>query len=382
MSDSVTAQPGGRIRRPYLIVIRNGPIWKLDGLVALAETLAGGFSGEIWTYSDAAAERVVGSFRIRRDRVPPPFGAISRGLRSVRLVGRLLFLRWMRGRRLVVVTYDPLASGIIGVLAKLLTGAGFVCEVNGVYGDPNNLIDLADQEAADAKRQRMLRFGSRVLAWADHIKLLFPEQLVGFSVPASTPRSVFFDFVDTSRFRYAEVDQQERLVLFVGHPLLRKGVDVLLTAFARVRAEHPEWRLVLIGYRIAEEVAARDLPTDGVEIFGPLPQDEIDRWMERCQALILPSRSEAMGRVLIEAALKGRPRLGSRVGGIPTYVAHEEDGLLFAPDDVDDLAATLERFIGDPDAAGRMGSTARARAERDFSRDQYLRLYEELISQL
>lgn len=368
--------------RPYLIVIRNGPAWKLDGLAALAECLGAEYEGEIWTFADSGEERVVGSFRIRRDGLPKGFGAISKAFRAARLVVRGLHLRWRKGQRLVVIAYDPLANGVIGAVIKLVTGARFVCEVNGVYGDPAVLMDVENQVRAEIKRKRMLRLGSWVLARADHIKLLFPEQLERFDgVPDWPPRAVFCDFINFGRFRFVET-KQEPVLLFIGFPFLLKGVDVLLKAFSRVAPDFLDWRLVLIGFRLEENALKLGLPLDGVEFLGPQSQESVSRWLERCSALVLPSRSEAMGRVLLEAALKGRARLGSRVGGIPHYISHDIDGLLFEPDDVDDLERTLRRFMGDPGAPRRLGDAARARAEKEFTAEHYLSSYKKIISSL
>ena len=86
-----------------------------------------------------------------------------------------------------------------------------------------------------------------------------------------------------------------------------------------------------------------------------------------------------MGRVLIEAAFRGRARIGSRVGGISTYIKDGEDGLLFTSEDAEDLARVLREFLSDAGAPERMGRAARQRAEDEFSAARYLSNYEPLI---
>lgn len=368
-------------RKPYLIVIRAGPSWDLQPLVTLARVLGERYEGEVWTFSNDATVVAAGDFKVVRDRLPESAGIPMVLARAARLVGRGLRRRWMEGRRLVVITYDPFKQGIVGAALRWLAGAKFICEVNGVYGDADNLADVADREAAARKRKRMLNVGSLVLRQAHCIKLLFPKQLDGFDVPDRIPRAVFMDFVDWPKFQPC-TGESERILLFIGHPLLRKGVDVLLKAYARVRSDYPDWRLVLIGFQLEEQVLARDLPLEGVDLLGPQPPEAISAWMERSRAIILPSRSEAMGRVMIEAALKSRARLASRIGGIPTYVEHEVDGLLFEPDDQADLEATLRRFMGDPALGRRLGQAARARAEKEFTAAAYLEQYARLVDPL
>lgn len=369
-------------RRPFLVVIRHGPIWNLDGAAALAECLGRSYSGEIWTFAGTAEERVVGTFRIRRDGLGRRLGSLRKIMRIGRLVCRGVRLRWISGHDLVVIAYDPMASGIVGVLLKYLAAARFICEVNGVYGDRGVLMDPEDQAVTLVRRKGLLALGPWVLSKADHIKLLFPEQLEGYRpISQSVPRDVLFDFVDDRKFPFAE-GGQEPLLLFVGYPFFLKGVDVLLEAFSRVVRAFPDWRLVLIGFRLEEHASKLGLPSGRVQFLGPQSQEAVSQWLERCSALVLPSRSEAMGRVLLEAALKGRARLGSRAGGIPHYISHGTDGLLFEPDSVDDLESTLRDFMSDPDAPARLGRAARARAEREYTSVHYLRAYERIISGL
>ena len=104
--------------------------------------------------------------------------------------------------------------------------------------------------------------------------------------------------------------------------------------------------------------------------------------MEASAGFILPSRSEGMGRVLLEAALLGRPRLGSRVGGIPYYIEDDVDGLLFDPADVDALEAVLRRFMSDEALRTRLGAAAQQRAHESFTSEEYIRRYADVVKQL
>ena len=368
-------------RSQYVIVNRAGPTWDLAPLEELARVLGQRYKGEIWTFGDDPIEIQVGTFQIHRDRHPLDSGLAKKLARVIRLIGRGLALRLVHRRRLIVITYDPLTAGIVGVGLRWLAGARFVCEVNGAYDNAANFADIQNPTDGATKTRRAIVFGSWVLRQAHHIKLLFCQQIDGFSVPSDIPRSVLMDFVDWSKFQYTN-RPREPILLFVGYPFLLKGVDILLEAFSRVRSDFPHWRLVLIGFQIPEQARARGLPTDGVTLLGPQPPEEVSRWMERTRALILPSRTEAMGRVLIEAAFKGCPRIGSRVGGIPHYVTHEVDGLLFEPGNIDDLSATLRRFMGDETLQARLGDAARARAEREFTAERYLELYSRIIDGL
>jgi glycosyltransferase involved in cell wall biosynthesis len=86
-----------------------------------------------------------------------------------------------------------------------------------------------------------------------------------------------------------------------------------------------------------------------------------------------------MGRVLIEGAFEGRVRIGSSLGGIPTVIEDEVDGLLFEPGNADDLARQLRRIIEDSALVERLSQTGRERAEREFTAEAYMSQYNEII---
>lgn len=163
-------------------------------------------------------------------------------------------------------------------------------------------------------------------------------------------------------------------VLFVG-PLdgayRWKGLDVLWRAFPRVAARVPGARLVLVGEgdrrgELERRAAAEGL--GGAVVFrGRLAPDDLARAYQRCAVAVLPSTSDAesFGMVLAEANACGRPVVGTRVGGIPSFVQDGENGLLVPPGDAAALADALARVLLDPGLAARMGDAGRVRVLRE-----------------
>jgi glycosyltransferase involved in cell wall biosynthesis len=82
--------------------------------------------------------------------------------------------------------------------------------------------------------------------------------------------------------------------------------------------------------------------------------------------------------VNLEGHACGLPVVGSRIGGIPEYVADGETGLLFTPGDHREMAACVRRLRDDPQLCRRMGRAARARAVEQFSPERRLDAYLEL----
>jgi glycosyltransferase involved in cell wall biosynthesis len=82
--------------------------------------------------------------------------------------------------------------------------------------------------------------------------------------------------------------------------------------------------------------------------------------------MVLPSRNEPFGRVLIEAMATGKPVIATASGGAPEIVVPEETGLLVPPENAEALAGALLRLLGDEDLRQRMGAAGVARAREHF----------------
>ena len=103
--------------------------------------------------------------------------------------------------------------------------------------------------------------------------------------------------------------------------------------------------------------------------------------MDEATVLVLPSRSEGLGRVVIEAFCRGRGVVGSRVGGIPDLVTDGVDGLLVPPGDAPALAAAIERAVTEPGLALQLGTAARASVEPWLATpEQYAARIRELVT--
>ncbi len=154
--------------------------------------------------------------------------------------------------------------------------------------------------------------------------------------------------------------------LFVGVLERYKGVDVLADAWPSVCARVPGARLHVVGRgRLASTVEA--LVTEkslGVSWTPELPTEGVAQALDESTLLVLPSRGEGMGRVLVEAFCRGRSIVGTDSGGIPDLVENGVSGFLVPPDDSDGLAAALSRVLGDAVLAQRLGSRAHAAAGR------------------
>lgn len=174
------------------------------------------------------------------------------------------------------------------------------------------------------------------------------------------PAAVFPAFMDLEPFCTDEpAPLPERpTVLFVGVLERYKAVDVLGEAWPKVLARVPDATLHVVGtgrLQVPVEESVRWTPS--------LPAEGVAAALDEATLLVLPSRSEGMGRVIVEAFCRGRPVVGSRVGGIPDLVEDGVTGLLVEPGDAAALADALVRLLADPELARGMGAAARTSAD-------------------
>jgi len=150
--------------------------------------------------------------------------------------------------------------------------------------------------------------------------------------------------------------------LFVGVLERYKNVDGLAEAWRVAARRVPGARLHIVGSGTLQPVVerlVRDLPQQ-TAWSERLSQRDVSAGLDESTLLVLPSRSEGMGRVIIEAFCRVRPVVASKVGGIPDLVQDGVNGLLVEPGDAAALADALVRVLTDRELAERLGAAAQA----------------------
>lgn len=117
-----------------------------------------------------------------------------------------------------------------------------------------------------------------------------------------------------------------------------------------------------------------------VEFKGKLSLEETKDIMKNCYCLVLPSLSEGLPRVLMEAQALGKPVIGSRVGGIPELIKGGKNGFLFEAGDSNGLAEKLKILLGNKGLVMEMGRWGRRFVEEKFSNEKYVENYINLIN--
>ena len=216
------------------------------------------------------------------------------------------------------------------------------------------------------------------------------EQLQRLAKERPIIRFIAWTDIDAFAEAYSNIEleaKSQQVICFVGVLIPRKGVEYLLEAFGMIQNLFEGAFLEIIGpklnhrYCLELEHKTRAMGLEGRVIFiDELPQDELARRLARARALVLPSLSEGLGRVIIEAMACGVPAVCSSVGGIKDIVEDGKTGFLVPPGDAEALAEKLKLLLGDRELALRMGEEARNRVEDLFTSQAYKEGYRRLFT--
>lgn len=169
----------------------------------------------------------------------------------------------------------------------------------------------------------------------------------------------------------APITQTEPIALFFGTWTTYKGIDVLIDAFALVKAEMPTARLIVAG-AISADVDATDLlaraAANGVEARpGYCAMDEVPGLIESARVVVTPYIRASASGVAHLAYTFGRPVIGTTVGDLPAAIEDGVTGLLVPPNDVPKLAAAILRLLQDPELAARLGDAGQTAVQRSWT---------------
>jgi len=289
--------------------------------------------------------------------------------------------RLLRAFRPDAVVCQTAYEGAAALLARRLAGvpARVVVEVHGdwrtstrLYGSPARrvLSGVADAAAVAALRR------------ADAVRTVSPFTTSLVHELGLEPVGAFPAYMDLEPFARPPHPLPEKPVaLFVGVLEAYKNVDGLEQAWRLAAPRVPDAQLRVVGKGTRSDVAERLVREHGARWDVDLSPAEVAAAMDESWLLVLPSRSEGMGRVLVEAFCRARGVVGTRSGSIPNLVADGTSGLLVPPGDAPALADALVRVLRDRTLAEQLGAAAHeAAAPWLQTPEEYARRMRELVA--
>src|SRR5262245_23442652 len=257
-----------------------------------------------------------------------------------------------------IVAEDPRTAALV---MSGRTGVPVIAEVHGNWRHSTRLYGSPARRALSPVVDRLDEHGVR---HADAVRALsrYTARLVE-EARGRPPDAVFPTYSDLSAFTSTPLEPLpgRPTALFVGVLEAYKNVDGLAEAWRRVAQRVPDARLVVVGQGSRRPVVDC-LVDDGLaEYFPELPPEQVAAKLDEATVLVLPSRHEGLGRVVIESFARGRGVVATRAGGILDLVDDGEQGLLVDPEDLGGLTDALVRVLADSGLAERLGTAARAR---------------------
>lgn len=176
------------------------------------------------------------------------------------------------------------------------------------------------------------------------------------------------------------------IVTFSGRFVQRKGINFLLESWKSVVNKSPDAKLILLGDGPMLSDMKRTSEGLGISrsviFFGHV--HTVTDFLHMTDVFVIPSLQEGMPNALLEAMACGLPVIASRIGGIVDVVKDGENGILFKPGNISDLASAINNLLKDVELRKRLGAKAHKTITEKFSIDivanEYIKLYKNLLS--
>jgi phosphatidylinositol alpha-1,6-mannosyltransferase len=283
------------------------------------------------------------------------------------------------------------AAAPLGLLAPALRAAGVGHLVGITHGHETGWVALP------GSRQLMQRIASGL-----DVVTYISDYTRGRLAPALDGRTRLAQLspgVDVDRFTPAAEGAAVRrrhglgeapVVVCVSRLVARKGQDVLVAAWPRLLARHPDARLLLVGGGPAEATLRRAVATRGlghsVVFAGPVDPEELPAYYAAGDVFAMPCRTrrggldvEGLGMVFLEAAACGRPVVAGTSGGAPEAVQEGVTGHVVDPRSPSAVADAIADLLADPNRARTMGAAGRAWVEQRWSWTRIAATFAELL---
>lgn len=211
------------------------------------------------------------------------------------------------------------------------------------------------------KEKEMLQLSGRIITeneWCERsIRMFFPN-IINYKCPLNI-NEVF----GQAEWQIEEAEKHTIVCTASGYPL--KGLHMVLRAIAVLKNEYPdiklyvpgpkmvsdgsiEWCLRKRGYTKYIEGLIKELGlSDSIIWLGSIPQQELAQVYEKARVFVLSSAIENHSSSLKEAMMVGTPCVASKVGGVPEYVMHNEDAMLYRFEEYEVMASYVKQIFND-----------------------------------
>jgi glycosyltransferase involved in cell wall biosynthesis len=168
------------------------------------------------------------------------------------------------------------------------------------------------------------------------------------------------------------ISSDEKILLFLSHLTEQKGVQLLINVLPEILKLKNNIKLMIVGggdYLVeAKKLTDKLALKDNVIFTGNIPHEETSQYINASDLFILPTlRQEGLPFVLLEAMACCKPVIASNIGGIPSAINDNENGLLIVPGDSNGLKEKILLLLNNQDLTQKIAESARRTVIEKFS---------------
>lgn len=193
-------------------------------------------------------------------------------------------------------------------------------------------------------------------------------------------------FVDLDKFRLEKpLGKKDNVVGYVGRLSPDKGIVNFVEAVPEIVEASPDVRFLVVGdgelqNRIEQYVRESNL-NDKVRLVGRVSHDEVPVYLNQLKLLVIPSYSEGLPNVILEAMACGTPVLTTPVGSVPDIITGGETGFIMENNSPECIARNVIRALNHPKLE-KIAQNARALVEKKYTYQAAVERYRDILASL
>jgi glycosyltransferase involved in cell wall biosynthesis len=264
------------------------------------------------------------------------------------MLSTLIFLGRYRSQIDVIIAYQTIIDGLIGVIAKKLFNIPVIVSIRAekeykIHDFYKSRVfspfvfKNADKVIVQLQRIRDDLLSEFSKYKEDKLRKILEKKI------CIIPNGVSSQPLGTTK---------DNTVLYVGRLIRTKGLEYLISAMKECTNEN----LLIVGdgpeMRSLKRMARN---MNNVDFVGQIPPEEVSYYIQRSQMLALPSLTEGSPNVILEAMAGGIPVISTRIAGIPELVEHGKTGFLTEPGNVEEIAYYIKKLAHDENLRNELG---------------------------
>lgn len=216
--------------------------------------------------------------------------------------------------------------------------------------------------------------------------LELPEEIKVEHIPSGIDLAIYYGRKGTKKDIRAiyGYSNEEILIGYIGRLSHEKGVDILLEALELIAKKGKQYRLIIIGEGFEEQSLRSQVQLSALEAYVNFigPSEVISQILPMLDVCVLPSRSEGLPLIMLEAMASQIPVIATCVGGIPRVISHNVNGILVAKESPDELTTAIISVIENESLRERITAEAYKKVQEfdiNLIRQKYLEIYQGIL---